>query len=255
MTIQLIKSIEKIQKLNNYEIIIIDNDSENFQKEILQNFCDQKNKIKLILEKDNIGYFSAINKGLRYVEKSENTYVLIGNNDLEIDHNFYEQLIAIREEIGQYPVISPNIIRADGVHQNPHVIKSVSAFRKFIYKIYFSSYFLAVIIGLFSRITSKYTSRKDNNNYLSRIEVKMGYGACYLLTPRFFLLFNQLDSPLFLMGEEAVLSNQIYSVGEKILYEPLLIVKHMDHTAINNIPSKKLWSITKNSYQIYKKFL
>ncbi len=255
MTIRLIKSIENINNLDNYEVIVVDNDSEPLQKEILKGFCTQKNRIRLIFEKSNIGYFNAINIGLNFIKRSEASWVLIGNNDLEFDNNFFDRLKEIHKEIAQYPVISPNIVRPDGEHQNPHVIKSVSSLRKVIYKIYYSNYCLAKVIGILSRITSKYTYRKDRNKYLTRIEIKMGYGACYLLSPRFFSLFKKLNSPLFLMGEEAILSNQICSIGEKILYEPSLVVKHIDHGSINKIPNKKIWTITKNSYEIYKNYL
>ena len=83
------------------------------------------------------------------------------------------------------------------------------------------------------------------------MKIFMGYGACYVLTKNFFKHFVKLDSPVFLMGEEGVLTNQILSVNGSILYTPKLVVYHLDHSTIGKINNKKLYNFSRESYKVY----
>ena len=83
----------------------------------------------------------------------------------------------------------------------------------------------------------------------------MGYGACYILTNNFFKKFDELDAPVFLMGEEGILTNQILSVSGNILYIPDLIVNHLDHSSIKKLTSRNLYRFSKISYKYYLKNL
>lgn len=71
----------------NVEIILVDNASSDTSPEIFTSFC-QKNKIKhqLISLKKNFGFAGAVNRG---VEVAKYDWVLICNNDLKIDKNWF----------------------------------------------------------------------------------------------------------------------------------------------------------------------
>lgn len=83
----------------------------------------------------------------------------------------------------------------------------------------------------------------------------MGFGACYILLPRYIQKLGLLDESVFLMGEEALLGNQVYSNGGEILYTPQVKVIHQDHSTFKKMPSIHTYNITKESYKVYKKLL
>jgi hypothetical protein len=64
-----------------------------------------------------------------------------------------------------------------------------------------------------------------------------------------------LDAPVFLMGEEGILANQVLGSNGITLYSPDLIVNHHDHTSIGKVPSKKLYKFSQDSFRFYKKNL
>ena len=86
-------------------------------------------------------------------------------------------------------------------------------------------------------------------------EILMGYGACYILTKFFFKHYRFLDAPVFLMGEEGILANQILEKNGKTIYNPSIIVYHHDHASIGKVGSKKLYEFSKQSYKYYRKYL
>lgn len=60
----------------------------------------------------------------------------------------------------------------------------------------------------------------------------MGFGACYIILPRYIQKLGLLDESVFLMGEEALLGNQVYSNGGEILYTPQVKVIHQDRSSV-----------------------
>lgn len=73
------------QTFNNFDIIVIDNDSKDKSIEILQGY----NNIKIIKNKANFGFAKAINQGIK---STNNEYVLLLNNDIVLDKYFIEKL-------------------------------------------------------------------------------------------------------------------------------------------------------------------
>lgn len=83
----------------------------------------------------------------------------------------------------------------------------------------------------------------------------MGFGACYIVLPQFLQKVGLLDESVFLMGEEALLSEQVYSNEGKILYAPSVQVLHQDHSTFKKQPAESEYNYTKKSYKVYKKYL
>ena len=98
-------------------------------------------------------------------------------------------------------------------------------------------------------LKKRFTKSYDRLGHDTEQIILMGYGACYILTLNFFQHFERLDAPNFLMGEEGVLTNQIFSKNGKTLYKPNIIVYHDDHSSIGKINGKQLYYFNKESYE------
>ena len=148
-------------------------------------------------------------------------------------------------------ILAPNIIRKDGIHQNPHFVNKFTRLQNIYRSFYFSNYYISLVCQLSYNIYRYFNNTNDRREHEKEIKIFMGYGACYVLTKNFFNNFSKLDSPVFLMGEEGVLTNQILSVSGSILYTPKLIVYHLDHSSIGKLNNKKLYNFSRDSYNVY----
>src|ERR1035437_2216086 len=104
-TVECVNSIKKIS-YGNYEIIIVDNESENdFEK--LENIYS--NEIILIRSDVNLGFAGGNNLGIKYALKNDADFVLLLNNDTTVDPDFLDGLIksGIEKEFG---IVAPKIL-------------------------------------------------------------------------------------------------------------------------------------------------
>lgn len=258
ITGQAIKSIlgNNLNDKLKVEIVIVDNDSKPQEKAILSDLTRLFSEVTVVYSSENLGYFKGLNEGIKNLSKPSSYYdfVVIGNNDLSFNDNFITSVYENYNLFENYPVVSPNIIRLDGFHQNPHVIKPISKFRSIMYDAYYSNYYLSKIIMVCANISRKYTQRGDEKGHNIAGEIIQGYGACYLLGPLFFEVFEFLLAPTFLMGEEFFLYHQLNEKNYRIYYEPNIKVQHHDHATVSDLPSKKFWQLSKDSHKIYKEY-
>lgn len=256
-TRQVIDSISLNDNWNDSYVVIVDNKSGSPDVELLELIKQDYPRIKLILNKENSGYFIGLNIGIKYLRDKyqDLNHIVIGNNDLVFPPDFVKRLHTKKAIFEKYPVISPDLITLDGVHQNPHVIQKISKVRELIYDVYYSNYYFSLAIGYLARVTRKFTDRNDEEQYEIAQTIYQGYGACYILSPLFFVNFESLWAPTFLMGEEFFLSKQLEDKGFKVYYDPFFVVNHHDHATMGKLPTKKLWSISRDSHKVYRKYV
>lgn len=256
-TRDVIHSISLNKNFSDSYIVVVDNKSEAADVELLKKIEQDYPSVKIIFNPENSGYFKGLNIGIEYLRKQypDMLHIVIGNNDLFFPGDFAEILHSKESLFEQYPVVSPDLITLDGVHQNPHVVEKISNSRELIYDIYYSNYYLSLLIGYVAKATRKFTDRKDEEQFEVAQTIYQGYGACYILGPVFFEKFKLLWAPTFLMGEEFFLSKQLEKEGMKVYYEPSIKVEHHDHATMGKLPGKKLWSISRDSHKVYRKYL
>lgn len=256
-TRQVIHSISLNDNWGNSYVVIVDNKSELQDVELLKSIKHDYPSVELILNDENSGYFKGLNIGIKHLRDKyqDLNHIVIGNNDLFFPPDFVKRLNSKKSIFEKYPVISPDLITLDGVHQNPHVIEKISKVRELIYDIYYANYYFSVAIGYLAKTTKKITARKDEEQFEIAQTIYQGYGACYILSPLFFTNFGLLDAPVFLMGEEFFLSKQLEKKGFKVYYDPYFSVNHHDHATMGELPTKKLWSISRDSHKIYRKYV
>ena len=85
--------------------------------------------------------------------------------------------------------------------------------------------------------------------------IYQGHGSVYILGPKFFEEFGQLDAPTFMMGEEFFLSEQLKRKGYRVWYEPRIEVQHCCNGAIRSVPSKQMWERAKEAHRVYRRYV
>ena len=238
-------------------IIVVDNASRPEERAALQDLQRRRPIVETVLSDDNSGYFPGLNKGLDVLRASDNfeQWVVIGNNDLIFPSDFGEKLATtVRHHAGD-PVISPNVVTLDGVRQNPHVISGLSRPREFMFDLYYSNYWLGQFIKWAAGATSRLTDRDDEQQHDVAQYIYQGHGSVYILGPKFFEEFGQLDAPTFMMGEEFFLSEQLKRKGYRVWYEPRIEVQHCCNGAIRSVPSKQMWERAKEAHRVYRRYV
>lgn len=243
------------------QVIIVDNKSRESDLAKVRNAVLQRPFARLITLDDNRGYFRGLNAGLDTCPKSEDTLLIIGNNDLKFAADFLTNLKNTPYEKDTL-VIAPNIITLEGRRQNPHVLKKVPTVELVKAQIYFSHYYVGQASSLINRalrtLIRKIKPKKIDQNHISepgRMKIKRGIGACYVLTPHFFIHYQRLDDRIFLWGEEALLSNQVESAGGHTLYEPFIKITHCESASVRFIEKRERYELVKASYKIYRQYL
>jgi GT2 family glycosyltransferase len=237
--------------------VVVDNNSDRENVDALRNLAIEFQQVELILNKDNLGYFRGLNAGIKHLRSTqpEIDIMVVGNNDLVFPADFADSLVRNLSALEKYPVVSPDIITLDGVHQNPHVINGISKFRELIYDLYYWDYYLAIAIRQLAKLTSKFTSRPDSTRHHVAQEIYIGLGACYVLGPVFFHHFEELWAPTFLMHEEFFLSKQLNEKGLRIYYEPSIKVLHHFQVSTSSLGDKKAWEIARDAHKVRRQYL
>ncbi|EIJ0981514.1 TPA: glycosyltransferase family 2 protein [Vibrio vulnificus] len=240
-------------------VIVVDNGSKEIEVNKLKELEKQFSNLTVIYNRENLGYFAGLNAGIKEARElpsyTPKTVLVVGNNDLLFDRAFKKQIFADETLIERYPVISPNIRMLDGTQQNPHVIEEISKVREFIYDIYHTHYLFAGMIVKLAQLTHSFTDRKDEEQFDVEQEIYQGYGACYLLTAKYFELFDRLPNDTFLMYEEFFLAKQLRSKGFKFYYRPTIKIQHYCHASTGLIPGKLKWQYSKKAHKEYRKYV
>ncbi len=253
-TINAVKSLLANSR-HNIWIAIVDNNSQPADGKKLKEHLGEYSTITIILSRFNVGYFAGLNLGVRVLRDAhpELNYIVIGNNDLLFADDFVDKVEGAKEAFSSSPVVAPDIVTIDGVHQNPHVIFKISRLRRLMYDCYYSNYGLAIMIRWIAIKTRPFSNRNDEEHWEKSGFISQGHGSCYILGPKFFDHFKQLWAPTILMGEEYFLSHQLAEKGYSVYYEPNIQVTHHYHATIARMPRRLMWEHGKNAHRVFRK--
>jgi GT2 family glycosyltransferase len=234
------------------DCVIVDNSTDDQDAAACERLAEKYSWVSYIRAPSNLGYFGGLNFGLEIANFSDSEYIILCNNDLEFDDDFCERL---SQKTFNTNVLSvcPDVITADGIHQNPHILKKINWKRRFQFDVFFSHYYMSLILLLILRVIRPVKSSPP----LLRegCETHMGVGACYVLTPNFFKRFKKLNYPFFLYGEEAYFADQIHSVGGVLWFDPDLHVRHAESATLSKVPNRTAYEFARSGYPDYRKLL
>ena len=242
-------------------IVIVDNKSRDEDVASLEEIGREFPEVELLLNPDNVGYFPGLNIGIRHLRSRcpHIDHLVVGNNDLVFPTNFVETVQRHRDVFDAWAVIAPDIVRPDGLHQNPHVLYPISNVRRFIWNLYYVCYGAAFFIKHAAHATKRFTAREEtllgHDLHKSPGPIVLGFGACYILGPTFFHNFDWFYAPTFMMEEEFFLTEQLKSIGQAVYYDPRFVVFHHDHATTDLLPSRHLWRISRDAHRVYKRYL
>lgn len=205
---------------NNYEIIIVENNSENKGTFDFYNKLEENNKNVHVVKYEEKGFnFSKINNFGRKFAKGE--YILLLNNDVEvINENWIEEMLGIcqQKNVG---IVGAKLLYPDNSVQHAGVIIGIGGVAGHIHKNikdsdpgYFSR---AVIVNNFSAVTA----------------------ACLLVKTNIFDEVGGLDETLEVAFNDVDFCMKVRNKGYLVVYTPFAKLHHFESKSRGNEDTKE----------------
>lgn len=225
---QLKKCLQSIQQytLNvNYEIFVVDNNSQDNAADLIQN---EFPNVILIANKDNRGFASACNQAIK---KSQGKYVLLLNPDTELKENSILQMINFMEKRNDCGIAGCKIINFDGSVQ-----PSVRKFPDLVSHIFI----LLKLHNFFLNLSSIKKYYQTKFNYTKEQVVDQVMGAFYMVKHDLLKKIGFFDELYFIWYEEVDLCKVFKNSGFNTYYNPSTEVLHQKGSSFAQVsPLKK----------------
>lgn len=201
-TIQCIKSLEKITH-KNYRIIIVDNCSTDYSvKLIIEQLND---KCILIESKINGGFSSGNNIGIKEAMRLGTDYILLLNNDTEVEPNFINEMLKVHKNRENVGIVSCKMMYYDN--------------KDYIW--FGGGYF---DINTFNVGHESYKCIDSCENDIR--EITFSTGCCMLIGVDVINKVGLLDEKYFMYFEDADYCIRVSDNNYKIIYNPNAVIYH-----------------------------
>jgi len=207
-TRECLESLKSIHYCN-YEIILVDNNSQGNEYQILKE--KYKGFVNWFIKNDyNLGFAGGNNSGIQIALKNNFDYILLLNNDTVVEPDFLNKLVENGEKNKNIGILTPKII----YYSNKNLIWSAGGY---ISKIKASGF----PYGL-----NKSVKSNDRERFCT-----FASGCCLLIKTEVFNNIGLLDDLYFLYLEDTDFCFRAIKNGYKILYIPSSIIYHKVNTS------------------------
>jgi len=234
--------IENEVKLN-YEIIIVDNNSSDNTKDVIESFAQNKfQRIKLIPNKENNGFTKGCNRG---IDSSSGKNILFLNPDTKILNSALEKLVCKLNSDDKTGAVAPKLLNEDLTIQN-----SCRSFPG-----YFDMFCeLSLLSSIFpeSKTIARWKMNYFSHNEEAAVDQPMAAALMvkkkvldeiYNFDERYLMFFNDVD-----------LCRKIYDNGYKIIFYPDAKMIHQKGVSIYKDRVRMIKSWNEDCLSYFKKY-
>jgi len=227
-----------------YEVIVVDNGSQDGSKEYLK---ENKN-IKLIINKENLGFSKANNQGIK-VATGKN--ILFLNSDVFIKKINFTEILNYLEKNSDVGALTIKLQRPDELIDPACHRGFPTVWRSFCYYSKLEKIFGK--IPILNKIFGGYHLTYFDLNTIHEIDSISG--AFYLVKREVVNKVEGFDEDFFMYGEDIDLSFRIKERGYKIVFYPLYTVLHLKYqSGLNKNNTRTKNKTNKYFYQAMKIF-
>lgn len=246
VTAQCVESIRCCCANDDYEIVIVDNDSANGSYERLLRRYDDAEHVTMLHNAHNEGFARGNNVGYEYCRRRLRCdYIVTINNDAFIDCDRFVELCVEDYRERHCGVIGPDIVSGkDGSHANPvngvyDSPEKIRAVRKHIRRnllllhLHLDKPLAALkrrLHGTPSIVSTATTGPKQPDKVFKL------HGSCLVFTPAFVEHFGQAFDPgTFLYLEEDILYMRCRQAGLTMYFDPRILVRHAEDVSTDHM--------------------
>ena len=250
-TINCIKSILQ-QTYQNYNIVVVDNNSQNESINEINNYIQGKDNIFFLKNEKNLGFAKGNNIGIKFArEKLQCDFVFVLNSDTILnDKDSLKKLIDSYVPNSKLALINPMCCDLEGNIQLPYLIYS-SKMWKYCVKmgVYLIKQFVKLIFNLDKYIKNKKIIVDFNKIKANKYVIQ---GCAYILTPDFFEYYTQIYPETFLYCEETALAIYIEKAKLRTITNFDVIIVHKEGGSSKEVLKDK--KKQKLKYQVHSYF-
>ncbi len=214
LTLNCLRSLEKVKKEVQFETIVVDNGSSELF--VIPTKVEESLKIRLVKNKSNLGFAGGNNLARKYV-KSE--YVLFLNSDTEVHKNTLKETVKYLDEHINVGALTCKTILPSGKLDK-------DARRSFPTPWVAFTHFSGLDkVFPNSKIFSRYWYGYNSSDEIQTIDALQG--AFFLTRKKVLNEVNWFSEDYFLDGEDIDLSWKIINSGYKNIYYPLVSILHV----------------------------
>jgi GT2 family glycosyltransferase len=219
LTLDLVNSIKEAKPSLSYEIIVVDNGSEEVPN----------GDFKLIENESNLGFAKGVNQGIR---KATGSHILLLNSDTKVTHGAIDKLVEFAKQKPDAAAVVPQLINADGTIQP-------SCFRLPTLGGAIKQYWLGE-----NDVYAKYVPHTPT--------VEAAAMAAFLITPRGLKEIGLLNEKYFMYFEDLDYCRKIKQSGLKIYYLDGVQITHIHGASGKNLAGEsEQWKRLIPSSKIY----
>ncbi len=208
---RLIKSIHQYNTNEDFETIIVDNNSADNTIDVISKIQDPKSKIQLIKNKENVGFAKGINIGARV---ASGEYLLFINPDTEFNHGDTREMLQIFSENRSVGIVGGKLIDREGKDEK-------SAGRFFgVYEVFL------IALGLDETFNVRFAP-----NIVQKVDFVSG--GFMMVRLDIFEELGGFDENLFMYIEDIELCYRAKMKGYFTYFTPNVILVHEAHGSSN----------------------
>ena len=236
--IQLKECVESVKK-SSFEnsilnkVVVVDNDSKDNSLELVKDLNYEK--LKILKNKDNLGFGKACNSG---VKNSQSDFILFLNPDAMVYEDTFHKLFDYIEKNDNSDVVvyGVQLIGDDGKVQ-----RTCARFPNL-------SNFLVKVLGL-NKLNSKYfeTYHLEEWNHNETKQIDHVIGAFYLIKREIFNSINGFDERYFVYFEDLDLSKRVYDSGYRTIYLSEIQAYHKGGGTSEQVKALRFFYSTRSS--------
>lgn len=211
-------SLSKLKKDNlSVMTIVVDNAS---KEKLVLTKEEEKNGAILLRTKENLGFTGGNNVGIRYGLEKNVDYVMLINNDTEVDKNLLTQLIDTFEKNPDCGIVSPKIYFAKGheYHTDAYAEKEKGNV------LWYAGGFVDWQ-NVFN--VHRGVDEVDHGQYDKEEKITFATGCCLLTSSDILRKVGLFDDRYFLYFEDGDISQRVQRAGYAIVYQPKAYLWHI----------------------------
>ncbi len=225
---QCIKGIYKFPPKVEYEIIVVDNNSQDFSAQMVK---ESFPNVNLIASKENLGHHKGNNLGIK---NSKGRYIVILNTDIAVMDNAFDKLYEFMEQNQQCALVGPKLKNPDGSTQ-------MSCMR---FPTLFMPLYRRTFLGKLpwaKKAQEDYLMTDFNHTEIK--EVDWILGACVMVRREAVEKAGFMDEKLFLYFGDVAWCKRFWQFGYKVFFFPevQIVHYHKRESASSGILSKVFW--------------
>lgn len=207
LTLDAIESVYRDGSEISYEIIVVDNNSQDGSVEVLRELEKKDKNLLLIENKGNLGFARANNQGIK---KAKGEYMLLLNSDTIVKPGALGKLLEFAKERPDAGVVGARLLNKDGSIQEgcfhfPTIGRAIS------------EYWLGQK-GHFEKFAPKGALP---------VTVDAVVGAAFLITPKALKKVGLLDERYFFYFEDIDYCRRVWKEGLRVYYYPKAEIIHL----------------------------